>query len=106
MISRKATITLAELYDTSFSGRVKKAGVRLSHYELKKVKLYDFLYEQDYEAWFLNQIKALRETNERALSEFIMKLHTGESIVNATPDWSWEERKRLGQLLLIELAEN
>ena len=34
-----------------------------------------------------------------------MKLHTGESLVNGTPEWTWEQRKLLGQQYLNDLAE-
>ena len=35
-----------------------------------------------------------------------MKLHTGESLVSMTPDWSWKQREKLGQRYLRDLAED
>lgn len=66
--------------------------------------LYDFLYEREYEAWFCNLAK--KNIRIRELKEFFMRLHTGESLVSATKDWSWEQRKKLGQRLLRDLAES
>ena len=35
-----------------------------------------------------------------------MKLHTGESLVKKTPDWTWQQREKLGQRYLRDLAED
>ncbi len=35
-----------------------------------------------------------------------MQLHTGESLVTATPEWSWQQRQKLGQRYLRDLAED
>ena len=35
-----------------------------------------------------------------------MQLHTGESIAGATKDWTWEQRGKLGQRLLRDLAQD
>ena len=108
MFSRKSTRLLAELYDRFFSGRrtVSSAtGRRSSKYYLKRDALYDFLYEHDYDAWFLNKAKAL-VSRERRLKEFIMRLHTGETVASATSDWTWQQRSSLGQRLLRDLAED
>jgi len=40
----------------------------------------------------------------RGFTDFILKLHTGESI--AAPDWTWQQRQKLGQVQLVELAED
>jgi len=40
----------------------------------------------------------------RRFQEYIMQLHTGESISAA--DWSWEQRRNLGQRILTDLAED
>lgn len=42
----------------------------------------------------------------RSLREFIMRLHTGETLTDATPSWEWEERTKLGQEYLRNLAED
>jgi len=35
-----------------------------------------------------------------------MRLHTGETVAAATPDWTRDQRSRLGQRLLMNLAED
>ena len=35
-----------------------------------------------------------------------MQLHTGESLVTATPLWSWQQRETLGQRYLCDLAKD
>jgi hypothetical protein len=61
-------------------------------YYLNRDKLHDFLYEEDYESWFLNLIKRMSEhaLNNRELKEFLMRLHTGESVV--ATQWTWEDQ--------------
>lgn len=113
MLSRKTTKTLAELFHQVFGwyGPVLDPYVDIlsretTHYHLNKQGLYDFLYEHDYDAWFLNAVKDLPELAERGLKEFIMRLHTGETVAPATPEWSWEQRRKLGQRLLRDLSED
>jgi hypothetical protein len=67
-------------------------------------KLYDFLYEHDYEAWFCNIAKYL--SGFKQLKEFILGLHTGESIEKTTRNWSLDEQKKLGQRYLKNLARD
>jgi len=76
---------------------------RTVSYQTQTERLYDWLFVNDFDAWFMNAAKALRDT-ERALPEFIVKLHTGES-VNA-PSWEWPARARLGNRLLLDLSED
>lgn len=109
MLSRKTTKTLAEIYHEKFKGSTSGLpGLSGSqkYYLLKKSFLYDFLYENDYEAWFLNAVDSLGTRNERILKEFIMRLHTGETVVPVTQDWSWKQRSKLGQRFLQDLAED
>jgi hypothetical protein len=40
------------------------------------------------------------------VKEFVMKLHTGESLAKATSNWSWQQREKLGQRYLKDLAED
>jgi hypothetical protein len=42
----------------------------------------------------------------RAIEEFVMRLHTGETIAQATPDWDWKRRAKLGNRLLVGLADD
>lgn len=71
---------------------------------LYKDKLYDFLYEREYEAWFCNLSR--RPTSIRGLNEWFLQIHTGESLVSATPTWSWDQRRALGQQYLTQLARD
>jgi hypothetical protein len=81
-------------------------------YSIKTDDLYDFLYENNYAAWFCNLAKNTSEYSEdysratRKLKEFILKLHTGETQVSATQQWTWEQRQQLGQKYLEDLAED
>jgi len=71
---------------------------------LQKSSLYDFLYIHEFDPWLLNSIKKLHPTGNRSLLEFIMQLHTGESVVEATPKWDWARRKTFSQRILRDLA--
>lgn len=107
MISRKSTKALAELYDATF-GRMKSSGGYSDssyYYVLETDRLYDFLYENDFDPWLLNAVKALNATKERGLKEFIMELHTGETVASATPNMDWDQRSKLGQAFIKDLAE-
>jgi len=85
---------------------MQTAGGRRNYYRLKVDALYDFLYEHDYDAWFINAAHNLRISDDRALKEFIMRLHTGETVATVTPEWTWPQRAQLGQRLLRDLAED
>lgn len=108
MLSRETTRILAEVLHYRFKGsyRVNTPRGSKSLYKLYVDSLYDFLYDNDYDAWFLNAAKNLNKFSDRALKEFVMRLHTGETLAEATPDWSWEQRRNLGQRLLLDLAED
>jgi len=67
-------------------------------------QVYDFLFANDYEAWFCNLAKS--QMYVRAFKEFWMRIHTGESLTSATESWSWEQRRKLGQRLLRDLARD
>lgn len=110
MISRKSAVALARVYVRLFRksttpGRSSYRGVR--YYTVNSGILYDFLFANDYDAWFCNLIrKAKQVASTRPLQDFIMKLHTGESISTATQSWSWDERQSLGQRYLRDLAQD
>jgi hypothetical protein len=50
--------------------------------------------------------RAISYSNTRGVQDFIMQLHTGETQVAVTQNWSWEKRQQLGQEYLRELAED
>lgn len=108
MLNRRTTKTLAEVFHEMFRGSHKVDTIKGPkwHYHLEKNELYDFLYERDYDVWFLNGTKKLSSRDSRSLKEFVMCLHTGETVVSATPDWTWEQRSKLGQRLLKDIAED
>jgi hypothetical protein len=55
----------------------------------------------------MNIIEKVSESQmKRTFAEIVMKLHTGETIVQATEGWKWEDREKLGNRLLQNLAED
>jgi hypothetical protein len=116
MISRRTTLKLSEVYAQSFYStydeRLFSSYSSQRYYRVDIDKLYDFLFVNDYPAWFCNLIEHTRNSNRnyesatRKLKEFILKLHTGESIVLATANLNWDQRAVYGQKLLTDLAED
>ncbi len=115
MINRKTALALAEEITEIFSDyehTTSFGGGTRTNYFVKADKLYDFLYINNYEAWFCNLARASRDSGNsfsyatRKLKDFILKLHTGESIASATLEWNWTQRATLGQRLLHKLAED
>lgn len=100
MISRHTATRIGDAYKAEFSYsrmRYKSGGVY-------RDKLYDFLFSNDYASWFCNTTAHL--FSPRGVKEWIMRLHTGETQAEATPEWSWEARRKLGQEYLRNLAED
>ncbi len=104
MISRRTARILGEIYMEKFTRRKYNKYNNRPYYGVDDDNLYDYLYDQNYEAWFCNKAKGLGEP--RSLREFIMKLHTGETMADATPNWTWQQRQRLGQQYLRNLAKD
>jgi hypothetical protein len=105
MISRRSTRILAEIYETEFGQYHSSSGG--GYYTLSEDRLYDFLFDNDYDGWFCNVTRATRNSySTRQFKEFIMKLHTGESLYDGTKDWTWEQRQKLGQRYLFNLIED
>lgn len=98
MISRSTAKTVADAYEDIFTYN-GRSGFTVSH-----GRFYDFLYEHGYEAWFCNIVKSLY--SQRSVKEFIMKLHTGETQYAATPNWTSEQRQKLGQHYLQNLGKD
>jgi hypothetical protein len=101
MISRATALAIACEYTDRFTS-VSRSSYGSSEKVLHS-SVYDFLYANDYEAWFCNLAKA--PIDVRRFKEFWMQLHTGESIVSATDGWTSEQRAKLGQRLLRDLAQ-
>jgi len=104
LISRKCSRLIAECYQVAFQTSTK--GHSKTYYVLNKNRVYDFLFDNEFPGYFCNQVKqTYGQWDTREFKEYIMKLHTGESLVNGTPEWTWEQRKLLGQQYLNDLAE-
>ncbi|MCH7725793.1 MAG: hypothetical protein IH991_04830 [Planctomycetes bacterium] len=93
MISRRTARIVGQNYGSDFCYKT------VSHEEL-----YDFLFDHDYSPWFCNGAKRMQYSQCRVLKDYIMQLHTGETQVAATKEWTWEQRHQLGQTYLEKLA--
>ena len=103
MISRASAKAIAEAYHQTFTSLYRD----LEGFEAFKLHvdaLYDFLYVNNFAAWFLNAAQGEYPHHRRQLLEFVQRVHTGESLVSETPEWSWKQRQALGQRLLGDLA--
>lgn len=101
MISRRSALAIANAYTNKFSYRSLSSQTADAVYG---DSFYEFLYENDYEAWFCNMTK--RIVTIRRLKEWLLQIHTGESLINGTPDWPWDKRQALGQTYLKGLARD
>lgn len=104
MISRAAAKQIAEVYADLFITNYKRCLNGDREYVLDYVSFYDYLYERNYDAWFLNSFKYIYK--HRTFKEFIMKIHTGESLSAGTQHWTWKQKEKLGQRYLKDLAED
>ncbi|WP_148714332.1 hypothetical protein [Chitinolyticbacter meiyuanensis] len=102
MISRPTSLAIAKAYTARFSLVSRSHG--RSTEKVYRDKIYDFFYANEYEAWFCNLSKS--HVSVRGLKEWFMKIHTGESFATATQDWSWEQRRNLGQRYLRDMARD
>jgi len=101
MISRRTARYLAELYEQSFQGYRDSWGSW--HSDINTDRLYDFVFENNCDAWFCNAMRG--QVSPRQLKDFIMKLHTGESLwLPNNQDWSWDTARAAGQIYLRKLA--
>lgn len=100
MISRRTAIRIGDAYKANFA----YVGTGRSSPTVDKDKLYDFLFSNDYAPWFCNSFASM--LIPRSVKEWVMRLHTGETQANATPEWNWEARRKLGQKYLRNLAED
>lgn len=108
MISRRTARLLAELVANTFR-RAWGTGNRTEGWSPDSKAIYDFLFDNDYPAWFCNAAQAastFATSHTRHFQEFMMRIHTGESLADATRDWTWPQREKLGQQLLEELVED
>jgi hypothetical protein len=107
MISRTSAMLIAEAYEGKFRQYHERSHSRDGYFSMNTTALYDFLFQHNYEAYFCNAARFTHQADStRAFKEFLMKLHTGESLSAATPKWEWRQRQELGQQLLHKLAED
>lgn len=97
-------MAIADAYTEKFTHRKHNPYSGKYDYRVSNNELYDFLYENEYQAWFCNLVKHI--LGKRSLKEWFLKIHTGESLYNGTKDWSWENRAKLGQKYLVYLAKD
>lgn len=102
MISRRTAMAIADAYTTLFSHRSTPSYGRPTVEKVYRDTLYDFLYEREYEPWFCNMVRTLMSI--RALKDWLLRIHTGESFLAAIPNWPWDKRQALGQVYLKNLA--
>jgi hypothetical protein len=106
MISRRTSRVIAEVYEKFFR-ELHRTSRGEGRYNLNDEAIYDFLFDNNYPAWFCNLAKGTQEYYDtRKFKEFIMRLHTGESVESATKDWTWKQREQLGQERLHNLAKD
>jgi hypothetical protein len=98
-------MAISEAYRCRFSSTQMGSGLYRSTWEkVHRDSLYDFLYERDYEPWFCNMVNKLM--SRRGLKEWVLRLHTGETLSDATPNWPWDKRAELGRQYLQNLAKD
>jgi hypothetical protein len=95
MISRRTTHLVQMLYDLIFTEDIGFGPV------LDKEKLYDFLYENDHEVWFLDLYKR-QVKNEVDLKSLILNLHTGMAYTSRSQ--TLKDKQELGQQVIKHLA--
>jgi hypothetical protein len=106
MISRRTTLLIAELLEKAFR-RYHSTSHNRGYYTIDTSAVYDFLFENEYPAWFCNAARqAYGSVSTRPFTDFVLKIHTGESVYAATSSWTWPQREKLGQELIKELAED
>lgn len=113
MISRFATRLLAETYDNVFATRVLSENWNdkpFEKYELDVKKLENFLFDLDYEEWFIDIFGQITNLiNSDILTQRIKYLHTGRTLaLHNTPfkQADDEHRVKAGQRCLKRLAED
>jgi len=103
MISRRTTDIISDVFEGIFTYSTRPYNTWIK--KVYKDSLYDFLYKNDYPAWLCNSSQKIYD-GKRGVKIFIMRLHTGETQSNATLDWNWTEREKLGQQFLRNLSKD
>ena len=108
MISRKTTHSLGKVFSEIFKQpKITTYISTFTTYIVNTTKLYDFLFDHEYSAWFCNKASQIKSyTHTRPMKEFIMKIHTSETLYQVTKDWTLDEARKLGQRYLSDLTED
>jgi len=105
MISRKSARLIAELYEQEFTSialpNLQQTCGRVTQWS----KLYEFLYDLEYDSAFLEWLEKSVRTGV-VLKDFIMRIHTGESLNAITIKLSKAEKAARAQELLRILARD
>jgi len=111
MISRRTTLALARLFTCAFGNTHGQYFNRPTYRTMNDAagEVYDFLYQNGYPAWFCNVARDVADqcsSDTRPFRDFVLMIHTGESLAPATPNLTWRQREKVGQELLKDLAED
>lgn len=108
MISRKTARVLADVYVALFEepdgGSSGSPSGRQRQEPLKLREFGDFLYERNWQPWVLGEVRALDGTDQ--LRDWIMDLHTGQSLASFPDPLPPAQRPEVGQMLLKQLARD
>ena len=105
MISRKSVLSIAKAYIAYFSYSHRDRS-RNSYQKIFIDKLYDFLYENEFDIWFLDEIKKINPYPIQDLKELILHIQTGQTLLAYDLFLDEDERFKLGQQILQKLAES
>lgn len=94
---------MGEVYETKYTHYNPYS--KITPFKVYTDSLYDYFFENNYPSWLCNKTKKLHN-KQRQVKEFIMKLHTGETQYKASPNWTLDQRQKLGQEYLYDLAED
>src|SRR5689334_25439283 len=108
MISRKTAKLIGEVYALHFQSPMPSyTPGMLNTKQVKADELNDFLFTNDYELGFLQLMRNhVANSNDQLLMRAIMGIHTGETLVTATKDSDYSSRQKLGQTILLRMAED
>src|SRR5687768_3498036 len=109
MISRKSAKLIADAFvqhfKSPFGAGVFAVGPHV--YKLQEEQAYNFLYENEYNASFIQVMRNhIYGGTTETLARAIMGIHTGETILNATRSLTVEARQQDAQTLLRKLVED
>ena len=112
MINRKTTVIIADYIAYLFAGGKRRIKGK-EYYFINIDKLYEFLYENNNDTWFCNLAMESATVGGKTfldsvhgIRQFILRLHTGESILSEFPNNTLEEAQLLGYEYLFKITED